>query len=414
MYYRLHEHCHLVTGARRGAIYDLRAQKVYSINASAVNLLNRSRRAPIEEALTTPDSDPKTLHLERQFLDDLTKKNLGGYYFFPAAAPQQPASYAEPPLSLDFAWLEITQQCNNRCLHCYNASSPEHAAQTLSLKTWLQTIDSIKAAGATGLQFIGGEPLLYPHWRTLTAKARQQGFEFIEIFTNATTITDDDIRFFLQEQIYIATTLYADTAEIHDKITQNQGSFQKTVDAVRKMVACRIPVRIASILMKANEHLAQKIPAFCVSLGVEGQPPDVVRPTGRGAEPDLAPKSYCRPPIAPPFFTDEPEFFLAKAYNPCLAGKIAIAANGDVLPCIFARNQSFGNICEQSLSDVLASKGLLNCWRTNKDKIEKCRECEYRYACPDCRIAAQAADPAHRFTAATPDCSYNPHTGEWA
>lgn len=413
MYYRLHEHCHLVTGARRGAIYDLRAQKVYSINASAVNLLNRSRQTPIEEAMTDPDMDPNTLCLERQFLDDLTKKNLGGYYFFPTTTSDQTAPHAAPSLSLDFAWLEITQQCNNRCLHCYNASSPEHAAQPIPLKTWLQTISSIKAAGASGLQLIGGEPLLYPHWRTLVLKARQQGFEFIEIFTNATTINDDDIRFFLAEQLYIATTLYADTAEIHDKITQNQGSFEKTVEAVKKMVHCRIPVRIASILMKTNEHLAQKIPEFCVSLGVEGQPPDVVRPTGRGSQPDLVPKSYCRPSIAPPFFTNEPDFHLAKHYNPCLAGKIAIAANGDVLPCIFARNHSFGNIQEHSLTDILHSKTLLDCWQTNKDKIEKCRDCEYRYACPDCRIAAQAADPSHRFTAATPDCGYNPQTGEW-
>ena len=389
LYYYLHSHCHLVKGALRGAIYDLHTNKVYSINNRAVELLSKCKETPIETTLTLEAESLEKNEQEKLFFDELTSKNLGGYYFFPRIEENKEEN-GFVPARLDFAWLELTTKCNNQCLHCYTSSTPQSTSDEIPLQRWLSLITELKENGATGLQLIGGEPLLYSHWRTIVLKAKQQNFDFIEIFTNATLIDDDDIRFFSEHNIHIATTLYADNAQLHDEITQSRGSFNKTVNAIKKLLNHRIPVRIASIIMRNNENQAEAILQFCNSLGIEALPPDVIRPAGRGANENLLPLHYKKPSIQPPFYVNETEFYLAQHYNPCLVGKIAITSQGNALPCIFSREYIVGNIKNQSIHDIVNAEPLQNCWTLNKDKMPKCKDCEYRYACPDCKIFSQS------------------------
>lgn len=406
MYYKLHDHCKIVNGAKRSAIYNLRDGKVYSINQSAKNLLT--------DLDTTELLTNDTVNLElKNFYDELTQKNLGSLYF--SSLPKTRTSeFPTPPITLDFAWLEINSRCNNRCLHCYTSSTSEPINDAvLPLSRWLTIVHELHAAGCSALQLIGGEPLLYPYWRDIILKAEEEKFDLIEIFTNATCIDDEMIDFFLEHHLHIATTIYADNSEIHDTITQNKGSFDKTMAAIQKILAKKIPLRIASIIMKPNENEAENIMELCKTLGVEATPPDVIRPTGRGDNEELLPLHYQKPKIKPPFFTNEIEFHNASIFHPCLAGKIAITETGDVLPCIFARQIHYGNIANVSLQEILQNKQLLTCWHTTKDQIHKCKDCEYRYACADCRPLAQSNDEQNDWYAEPKNCSYNPYTGIW-
>lgn len=410
MYYCLHQHCELVTGAKRGAIYDFVTGKVYSVNRGAVELLKACTDQPIHQLLdsSTPDDQ-----VYLQFLDGLTTKGLGSFYVTPPQhAPRPtPAAHAE---SIEFLWLELTSNCNNRCLHCYATSGPSVCdCPKVTHDRWLSLISEARQAGATAIQLIGGEPLLYKNWRELILKANEEGFEFIEIFTNATLVDDACIDFFKQYRVNIATTIYADNAEIHDQVTLHPGSYEKTLTAIKKILAAKIPLRIASIIMKANEDQPENIMNLCKSLGVEPTPPDVVRPTGRGDDKDLLPTAYAKEPIKPPFYTDEQTFYRAQRCHSCLTGKIAVTADGDVIPCIFARNQLCGNIITAPLAEILRGEPLKNIWHTTKDNIEKCKDCEYRYACNDCRPLAQGSDSQKRWLACSAGCSYDPYTGKW-
>lgn len=406
MQYHLHAHCRLVAGKSRGAIYDLKSGKVFSINQSALNLLNNSLN--FSQPRLMKGLSPAQIN----FFDTLTQKGLGGFYLAQSAShcpEEKPA-----PAGLNFVWLELTAKCNNRCLHCYTDSSGSNCDDSpLPLERYLSLIPEIRAAGCAALQLIGGEPLLYPHWRKLIKKAAEENFEFIEVFTNATLLTEEIVDFFAQYHVHIATTLYADNAEVHDKITQNPGSFRKTESSIQMLLKKNVPLRIASILMKANEKEGEKIMNYCAALGIETLPPDIVRPAGRGENKDLLPDDISGKTIAPPFYISESEFSIARAYHPCLSGKLAITPNGDAYPCVFARSHLLGNIAALPLADLLASQKLQDCWTTTKDKIKKCRDCEYRYACPDCRAIAQNMDEGHDWFAAPPDCPYNPYAGVW-
>jgi radical SAM protein with 4Fe4S-binding SPASM domain len=399
-----------VKGAHRAAIYDLKTNKVHSINSGAAQILSACQDDNIEELWDI--YSPDTIHY-MDFLNKLTNKELGAFQDTkPNPALEQPSPLS--PIKLDFMWLELTSTCNSKCLHCYAECGPSSVVpEQVPHHRWLSLIDEGKQAGATAIQFIGGEPLLYPAWRELVLKAYHLGYECIEVFTNGTLVDDECVNFFKKYNVSVATTIYADNAETHDKITLQPNSFNKTMTAIRKIMDAGIPLRIASIIMKNNEHEVENILRLYKELGMEGAYPDVIRPTGRGDDQHLLPISYRKPPIKPPFYTDEESFNDAHHYHSCLAGKIAVTTTGDVIPCIFARNQVCGNILNGSLAEILSGQSLTHCWHTTKDCINKCKDCEYRYACPDCRPLAQGSDPEKLWLANPQNCSYNPYTGTW-
>jgi radical SAM protein with 4Fe4S-binding SPASM domain len=408
LYYRLQNYCRLVKGASRGAIYNFQTGKVLSINQSSLKLLHACSENTLNELfnITALENNPPL-----EFLHKLTQMGLGSFYLKEPEHPQQ-VSWEEPA-KLDFLWLELTSSCNNTCLHCYATSGPCINHDCVPHERWLSLISEARKEGATAIQLIGGEPLLYPNWRDLVIKASEEEYEFIEIFSNATLIDDACIEFFRQYKVNIATTIYAGNAETHDKVTLNPGSFEKTVTNVKKLKAANVPLRIASIIMKANEDEVANIIKLCTELGIEAPAPDVVRPTGRGNDSNLLPEVYHKPKIRPPFYTDERSFARAQCCHNCLMGKIAVTSNGDVIPCIFARNQISGNILTTPLAEILNAQPLQQCWYTTKDYVDKCNECEYRYACYDCRPLAQGSDPQKRWLACSTGCAYNPYTGEW-
>jgi radical SAM protein with 4Fe4S-binding SPASM domain len=411
LYYLLQDHCNLVKGATRGAIYDFKTGKVHSINKSAAELLSTCQNNEIE-TLWDPSSADSSQYMD--FLNKLTEKGLG---FFQEPAPEPAKEIVLPPcpVKLEFIWLELTSACNSKCLHCYAESGPSCTTlDQVPHHRWLSLIEEAKVLGATAIQLIGGEPLLYPAWRDLVIKAHETGYEYIEIFTNATLIDDACIDFFTQYHVNIATTIYATNPLIHDSITLHPNSFNKTMTAIKKIRAANIPLRIASIIMKTNESEVDNILKLYEELDMKDCYPDVVRPTGRGDDEYLLPTTYRKPPIQPPFYTDEATFIAAHNYNQCLTGKIAITSTGDAIPCIFARNKICGNVLTSSLESILNNQPLQQCWHTTKSCIEKCKDCEYHYACSDCRPLAQGSDPEKNWLASPRDCSYNPYIGKWS
>lgn len=140
---------------------------------------------------------------------------------------------------------------------------------------------------------------------------------------------------------------------------------------------------------------------------------DTVRPTGRGCA-DLLPKKEIIQTwtliTRPNFSINKEQFYRNQHWNSCWAGKLAITPNGDIIPCVFAREHIVSNV-KSGLEEIVDSKALQNLWKITKDQIEGCQDCEYRYACHDCRPLAEAT--TGNLYAQNPRCSYNPIAGEW-
>jgi len=388
-------------GYKNAAIYDLKNNKVYSINHTARDIINR---------IIVHGDNPKT-KIETDYIKSLIKNALYDNEFKVKEYKRDP----QPVANLNFVWLEITQACNLKCLHCYAGEIHKQSSNVLSFDDWINIINQIYDAGCKRIQFIGGEPCIYPKLIPLIDYAGAKGFESITVFTNAVIITDEFIDCLVKNNVNIRFSLYGHTAQIHDAITQVNGSFEKTVANVKRLMELNIKVSPAVIAMRENQHCTKEIEAFIESLGLKYTGYDVIRNVFGGTQTNHAPTNkdvinnskFSKPE----FFINEEMLKKACFTNTCWYGKFAITETGAVIPCVFERNIVMGDLKKQSVQEILGSETLKKHWFLTLNQVNICKDCEFKYSCRDCRplgigICGDIFDK-------NPRCTYNPHTGEW-
>jgi radical SAM protein with 4Fe4S-binding SPASM domain len=397
------EDVYLVKGAKHSAIYDLLSGEVYSVHDTFGNALDLALtgRTPKEITMQT-DND---LYDIIGFLDKLVHQKLGGWYRGPTRPPKSYRDLPPPSWELQFAWLELTDRCNLGCIHCYRDSRPSQLPEkeTALSEGFRHVISELAELGCSRIQFTGGEPLLLgDQLLDFISLAEQKGFQ-VMVFTNLTLLTTRVAKFFKQHNVRVRTSLYAPDEELHDSITTVKGSFARTVRSIRGLVSETVPVMIGIIALRQNEGRIDETIRFAKEeLGVDWVKVSEVLQVGRGCT--VASDDFMSVDKRPPFSKVSREEFIARLHgHSCLRGKIAIASSGEVLPCPFLRNTVLGNVRQQSLHDIMVSDELKQIWELTKDQIDTCKDCEYRYACFDCRAKAKS------LMRKPSDCIYDPY-----
>ena len=262
------------------------------------------------------------------------------------------ASFPTGTSSLDFLWLELTNRCNLECIHCYADSRPtEPINQQMSYHNWLTVLRDAFTLGCRRVQFIGGEPTLHPHLIQLIIDATNVGYDFIEVYTNGTLLQDALLDVFTAFNVRLAFSLYGSDAEIHEKITQRQGSYVRTIRNLRKALDCGLTVRVAVIAMSENSFDIHATMDGLHSLGVESIGTDRLRGIGRGkAQLDA---------------TDD----FGELCGACGRGQLAINAQGNVFPCVFSRFCNLGN-ASSGLRSILHGEKLQSFRMNAKERRE--------------------------------------------
>lgn len=93
-------------------------------------------------------------------------------------------------------------------------------------------------------------------------------------------------------------------------------------------------------------------------------------------------------------------------YNNCLHRKVYIGRHGEVKNCP-AMVKTYGKIesPKMILAELFNTSEFRKCWYITKDKVDTCQDCEFRYACIDCRCFLQTPD--ERFSKPC-KCQYIP------
>lgn len=112
------------------------------------------------------------------------------------------------------AWLTLMDRCNQRCPWCYRKESLG-GQRLLDRKSARRMIKVIAQSGAWIIEFIGGEPTMYPHLVELTAYAKELGLR-VALFTNGSLLNQAFIDR-LQVDIY-KITINSAFPEIHNQI----------------------------------------------------------------------------------------------------------------------------------------------------------------------------------------------------
>jgi radical SAM protein with 4Fe4S-binding SPASM domain len=280
--------------------------------------------------------------------------------------------------ALGMLFVEMTSQCNESCIHCYAESSPERS-ESLSLDEIRTGLNQARALGRAFVQFTGGDPLIHPHLVDAVACAHRLDFAGIEIYTNGILLTDRLLGKLKPFSPNIAFSLYSHDAATHDTITALPGSFQRTTDAVRRAKAAGFGVRIGVILMRENSGQAVEIRDYIVNhLEIDEAHIrfDPVKKTGRGV--DIESSEGITFSAA-----HLPDKKKAARRN----GKLCIASDGTVYPCIFSRKNPLGTIRHNSLQEMMDRLSQQTVAEASTSRWQSCQE---RLSCTDCQMIAYA------------------------
>ena len=256
-FFFLSENKALVSGVKKSILLDLKDAKTFLINNSAKNILELGEQGlRVGEAIDKLKREVQSEDL-LSFLENLWNQNL--IVLSETAKLQESEERIEP--KLDFLWIEITPSCNIRCIHCYAEAGEKEQSAGLSADMIEGIIDDAAALGCKQLQLTGGEPTSRPDLKRFLEHAKAKGFEYIEVFTNGTFSDESMVQFFAKNGIHVALSIYSYRAETHDSITR-VGSFEKTLNSLKLLLAYGVPTRCSVIAMKQNEADLTKYKLF--------------------------------------------------------------------------------------------------------------------------------------------------------
>lgn len=311
------------------------------------------------------------------------------------------------------AQIEISADCTNRCMHCYNFWRKDDSFTSfgsLSMSAAEQVMDKLILSKVFHVVFTGGEPFLNKRvlFRAIE-KARVANIT-VGINSNLIPLTSDDAKRLKQLGVNsVLTSILAPTDEKHDEIAQHKGALRKTVKGVRLLQEVDIPVMVNMVISQKNKHFLRKTALFAKSLGIKhfsstraGCPGNC----GDFSEMSLSLQDF-RNYLAELYDINHQEQITTgvlesyplcaikevKRYKVftgrhCLAGvtTLTVAVDGGVRPCSHL-DIVYGNLFNENLMGIW---GRMREWRDGSLLPMVCRTCEILARCGGgCRMEAK-------------------------
>ena len=305
--------------------------------------------------------------------------------------------------------IELTFRCNEKCRHCYCVASdvPE-----LSTEEVFKLLDDLRDMDVFDITFTGGDLFVRADAFDLIGHAVKKGFA-VNIFTNGIALSDSDLiklKSFYPKSIHFS--IYSHIPEKHDYFTQVKGSFEKTVDAIRKCVLLKIPTNIKTCVMNYNAddiegilRLAEELgTTIQVSMSICAKNDGDVTPTQFRLDTVDKYTSIMKKVNRHMFVHCSNEFSALRLDDDdyiCGAGRHSLNINpyGDVFACNSLLIKC-GNIRETSISDIWANSEELKQIREMKfSMIKGCENCPDVIYCNFCpgNALTETGDPLKRY-----------------
>ncbi len=301
------------------------------------------------------------------------------------------------------SYLELTRNCNLRCIHCYNGVSSQKELDIDQIKT---VLDDLANLGCLDLVLTGGEPCLHKNFEDILWYARDKRF-CITLKTNGTLINERLASLFkktLVSEVHIS--LYSLKSEEHEGITKIKGSLAKTLHGIDCLIQEGIKVMLSTPITKLNyfsdkdiSEFAKRINAVCgfdpiIIAQLDGSRDPVGLRMGKDEWQKLLDEGLLSEIIYPntvnlnDFSSIQSGTKKNLTGNELLCGagtsSVAITAFGDVLPCI-CLPISMGNVLENRLDKIWGNEDVWSPVRTLTTKLfTDCIGCNHIEYCPRC------------------------------
>lgn len=161
---------------------------------------------------------------------------------------------------------EMTRNCNMNCAHCCCGDSKFTSGEGLEHEAAVDVAHQIVDMGVERVTLTGGEPFLREDWQEL-AHIMSEGGVCVDMITNGSLIEQGTIRHLQYAGIRTVGVSLDGSREIHDRI-RCQGSFDKCMSGVRKLVSADIPVSAVTTIHRSNIEEMGEIAAILRECGV--------------------------------------------------------------------------------------------------------------------------------------------------
>lgn len=181
--------------------------------------------------------------------------------------------------------IQLGHLCNNRCVFCSSGQlTAMKLARPVPLEPIVEALEQARAAGATHLTFLGGEPTIHKRFLDALAKAVELGFEHIVIFTNGVMFPHPG---FIDSVTALGNfewriSIQGATEEAHVAATGRAESFKRIVHGLGEL---QRRGQLVTTNMCVNERSYRSLPHYPELLkryGVRQLHVDIVRPESTG------------------------------------------------------------------------------------------------------------------------------------
>ncbi len=387
MYY-LNDNVYIVRGAKHICIYDFNRCHVIQCTSDFADIIDSIINEKCNLVLENYNKNKINILIKTGILVTKETGNKGDI-----------KSIAKHSV-INCAWIELTNQCNMQCIHCYDEACIYNRNE-LSLEDFKYVIDELYNFGIQSIQLIGGEPLIVKDFKRMLSYASKK-MRQVSVFTNASLITEDVCELFASLNTSVAVSVYSYNEKDHDYVTKINGSFIATTKGLKLLSSYGIKYRVANVRMNGVDVGVKNTNLFSLDKG------DIVRIAGR-ANAKLLNRELIRTKLITEktFLRGLKKDFCSRvvSFHNCFGRRLYISADMNVYPCVMERRLCHGNLKGNHLKNILKNQIFM----LNKDKIDVCNKCEFRYACFDCRPNALTGNVLEKPWY----CTYDPYNGTW-
>ena len=181
--------------------------------------------------------------------------------------------------------IQLGHLCNNRCVFCSSGQlTAMKIARPVPLEPIVEALEQARAAGATHLTFLGGEPTIHKRFLEALTRAVELGFQHIVIFTNGVMFTHpgfiDSVTSLGRFEWRIS--IQGATEEAHVATTGRAESFRRIVHGLEEL---QQRGQLVTANMCVNERSYRSLPHYpelVARYGVRQLHVDIVRPESTG------------------------------------------------------------------------------------------------------------------------------------
>ena len=330
--------------------------------------------------------------------------------------------------------LMITGKCNYNCLHCFNASDNSPLMAEFSLEEAEKLLDEAQMCGINAFTITGGEPMCHKDFLPIIEGIYKRGMFVEELNTNGFYINQAMLDRMKEIGCNPLVKISFDGLGHHDWLRNRKGAEEDALRAIKLCVENGFRVKAQTNVHRRNIESMLATARLLDEMGVKEM--RIIRTTevprwnenAKGATLDLDEYFDKMLDFVREYISEEHKMTIdiwqfmtifprTKSFGlravaccegdyrptrpvcPGNRGMIAVAANGNVFPCLQmsgyyeARNDILGNVKQSGLRPILQMGRYLAevCTTVGElaEKNEECRNCPYfKHCAAGCRAVA--------------------------